>query len=363
MRAEAGDRASVQPAGEIVWLEIERIRRQRLVGRFGGIEIMRLLPCAIIVLDGGEALGCGFVDQRIEQERRAGGVVEQCVRLVPEQRQPMFHAGVAAALADGLVKRVAARLRAKLRQVVLAEPADGFRGELDLAHRHQIERAELAGGALRFRIEGADALQRVAEEIEPHRRGHSRREKVENAAAHRIFAGVDDGGGALETVGLQPALQRVHVDAVAGRGGKALRRDFLQRRHALDQGVDGGAENARALDRRFGPREPRQHRDAARRDGGVGGNAVVGLAIPRRKFQRLDLRRGKSDRLAERAGALPVARDMDEDRRALLALDGERLRQLGGDEGIVAVGDGGEGQRAALGQFGNGAGEVGQGGL
>ena len=49
---------------------------------------------------------------------------------------------------------------------------------------------QLPGRALRVRIEGPDRFQRVAEEIEPDRLRGARREEVDDAAAHRVFAGL-----------------------------------------------------------------------------------------------------------------------------------------------------------------------------
>ncbi len=49
--------------------------------------------------------------------------------------------------------------------------------ELEFGDRHEVERAQLVGGALGLRIEAADRLQRVAEEIEPHRLGHAGRDR------------------------------------------------------------------------------------------------------------------------------------------------------------------------------------------
>ena len=76
-------------------------------------------------------------------------------------------------------------------------------------------------------------LERIAEKIEPHRLRHSRREKIENAAAHRIFAGVAHGRGAGKAIGLEPFHQSVHVDHIAGRCGKRVAGNLLQGRNAL----------------------------------------------------------------------------------------------------------------------------------
>ncbi len=81
----------------------------------------------------------------------------------------MLHAGMAPAFADRLIKRVAARLPAKARGVGLAEAAHRLARQPQFAHRREIERTQLPRGALRFGIEGADQLQRFAEEVETDR--------------------------------------------------------------------------------------------------------------------------------------------------------------------------------------------------
>jgi hypothetical protein len=111
----------------------------------------------------------------------------------------------------------------------------------------EVEGAELPDGALRLRIEGADRLEGVAEEVEAHRPGKPRRVKVEDAAAHRVFAGVAHRARPQKAVHLEPGDDLVHAHHVAGRSGKGLGRDPGARRHALQHRVDGGGEKARPL--------------------------------------------------------------------------------------------------------------------
>src|SRR6202035_3107772 len=121
--------------------------------------------------------------KRIKHQGGAGAIMEQCIKLFVKKRQPMFQTLMAASFADGFVKSIAARLRAEMRDIALPEPSHRFAGEPHFAHRHEIERAELTGRALRFRIEGADRFERIAEKIEPQRSRHSGRKKIEDAAA------------------------------------------------------------------------------------------------------------------------------------------------------------------------------------
>ncbi len=97
--------------------------------------------------------------------------------------------------------------------------------QLEFADRQQVRRARRLR-ALGLGIEAADAFQRVAEEIEPHRAERARREQVEDAAAHRIFAGLHHRAGAVEARCFE-ALRHV-VHAGLGAGGESHRRPLIQ---------------------------------------------------------------------------------------------------------------------------------------
>ena len=105
----------------------------------------------------------------------------------------------------------------------------------------------------------------------------------------------------------------------------------------------------------------RLHRFASGDKRGVGRHAVIGLAIPCRKLQRLDLGRSEGKRLGEGASALAVPREMNQHDAALLAVARERTGQIGDAKGVEAVRRTRQGERAAFGKFGDGAGDGGQG--
>ena len=291
---------------------------------------------------------------RVEHEGRVSDIVEERVEAFVEERQPVLEADRPAALADRGVKIVVARRRAEFLGVSLAEAADRLRRQPRFAHRHEIERAQLPGRALRLRIESADGFERIAEEIEPDRRRGARRIEVENAAARRIIADVAHRARAGVAVSLEPARQIVHLDAVARRGRKSGRGDELERRDALRQRADRADQNARPLDRALGAREPRQHGHPLGGNRRVGRDAVVGLAVPGRQMQRLDLGRGEAERVNQALGAKTVAGEKDEGHGALLAGLGERARQLGDDKRIVALGGARQRDDAALREPANG---------
>ncbi len=148
--------------------KIEPVRRQRLVGRRSAV-LERTAPRLVIIGDRRQPLARGILGQMLGGERRARQIVEQRFQLVVEQRQPMLHAGIAAAFAHRFVQQIAGRGGAEFGDIAGAEAADGFGDELEFGDRHQIEPAQRRLAALRLRVEGADRLQRVAEEIEPHR--------------------------------------------------------------------------------------------------------------------------------------------------------------------------------------------------
>ena len=274
----------------------------------------------------------GLAGQMVENHRRAGQVVEQRVEALEIERQPMLHAGEAPPFADRGVEAVVARRRAERLDVVAAEAADRLGRQRHLGHRLQRDLVARAGGALRGDVEGADRLQRVAEEIEPHRFGGAGRVEIEDAAAHGELADIAHRRHALEAGGFQPRDQRVHVDVVAGSCAETLRLDHLGRRNALEERIGGGEDDGAVrvlLQRDHG----RQRVQPARRGVGAGRHAVVGQAIPGREFQHRQVGRCEGERLDDRGQPLPVARD-EQDR----AVGGGFSRDSGEREGFKAVG-------------------------
>jgi transcription-repair coupling factor (superfamily II helicase) len=100
---------------------------------------------------------------------------------------------------------------------------------------------------LAFGIERADRLQRVAEEIEADRLVEPSRIKIENAAAHGVFAGFAHGGGTVVAVVLEPSDDGVHRHHVARRHRQRLRRDLLACRHPLHNSVHRGEHDQRLI--------------------------------------------------------------------------------------------------------------------
>ena len=306
----------------------------------------RLAPRLVIIGDLLEALAGGILALRLDRNRRAVEIVEQRVHPLLEQRQPMLHAGMAAAFADGFIEQVVALRRAEGRDIAHAKAADGFGDELELRDRHQIERAHVEQRALGFRIEGADRFETVAEEVEPHRLIEPGRKQVEDAAAHGIFAGFAHGRGAVVAVVLQPGDDRVHRHDMAGRNRQRLRRDDLARRHALHDGVDRRQHDQRLV-AALEARQPRQRGQALRQDAAMRRHPVIGLAVPGRKLHDRQIGGEEFQRPRQLLHARPVAADHRQAYRRRLRPGRDRARQIGDDQPLGALGDIGKGQRAA----------------
>ena len=196
--------ASIETFGPFVFGQIEPVRRQRLVDRAAARMLHRLAPRLVIIGDLLEALARGILALRLDRDRRVIEIIEQRVHPLGKQRQPVLHAGMAAAFADRLIQQIVALRRAEGCDIAHPEAADGLGDQLKFRDRHQIERAHVEQRALGFGIESADRFQRVAEKVEPHGLIEPGRKQIEDAAAHRIFAGLAHRRGAVVAVVLQP---------------------------------------------------------------------------------------------------------------------------------------------------------------
>ncbi len=155
----------------------------------------------MIVGDRGKArLGGRFGAMAAQHRRRGIDMVEQRRQPFLEQGQPMVHARLTPAVADGLIERVASRLCAEQVAIAGAETLDRRFVEQGFAGGEQLQRLCGAEAALVGGVEAADALDLVAEEIDAQAIFLARREQVENAAAHRELALIGDGVDAAEAV-------------------------------------------------------------------------------------------------------------------------------------------------------------------
>ncbi len=282
-RRQPCQRGQIHPLEPFVLGQIEPIRRQRLVDRAAAGMAHRLMPRLVIVRDLPEALARGVLALRLDRHRRVAEIIEQRIHSFTEQRQPMLHAGMTAALADGLVERIVALGRAECRDIAHPKPADGFGGELKFRDRNEVKRAHVEQRALGLGVETTDRFERVAEEIEPHGLIEACRKQIENAAANRVFAGLAHRGGAAVAIMLQPRHDGVHRHHMAGCHRQRLRRNYFARRHPLHDGVDRGQHDQRLVAARQS-RQPCQRGQPLCQDAAMRRYPVVGLAVPGRKL-------------------------------------------------------------------------------
>src|SRR4051794_11079879 len=120
----------------------------------------------------------------------------------------MLEPGIEPAGADRLVEWVVGHGPEALA-IAAAEAGDGLGIELQLAGRADDEALEPAGAALAQRIELADRLDLVAEEIDAQRRRRAGREEIDDAAAHGEFARLRHRPAAGITIGRQELHERL----------------------------------------------------------------------------------------------------------------------------------------------------------
>ncbi len=245
-----------------------------------------------------------------------------------EQREPVLDAGAALALANRGVEQVITR-GAELRHVARAEARYALLVEQHLADRQQLDRLELAGRALGLRVEGADRLQGIAEQVEPHRLLGAGGEHVDHPAADGELAAVGHGGGPHVAVDGEVAFQVGHLDPAAGPGRVARLGQLCAGRHAMQHGRDrGDHQPRRLLPVRLG--QPAERRHPLRGDARRRADAVVGQAVPIGQADQLHLPREEADRFGKGGGAGRVARDEHGD-------PAPRLDDVGHRQGVEAL--------------------------
>jgi len=222
----------VERGGKLGRPEIETFGRHGLVGcPLGQMPLARrsrVQPSLVIVAHQLGALLGRLAHRMVGDDQESVEIVEYGVEVIMEERQPVLHAGIAAALGYRRIQGVVAGRRAEEREIVLAEAADRLRRQRDFAHRIEIERAGLTNRALAGRVEGADRFQGVTEEVEPHGLFGTRNEDIENAAAHGKFADLPDCRDAFETVLLEARGDILHAHLISRAGGKCQALDDLR---------------------------------------------------------------------------------------------------------------------------------------
>ena len=170
-----------------------------------------LFARVIVVRDRLQPPSLRVIAEMVDCDDRVREVIEQRIHPLIEKREPMLHAGITAAGRDGFVERVVAFRRAEQLHIAPAEMLDRRLARGHLADRQKRDLLARGLRALGDGIELPDAFERVAEEIEPDGARVPWREKVENTAAHRVFARLHDRARAIKTRRIEPLDDLIHA--------------------------------------------------------------------------------------------------------------------------------------------------------
>ncbi len=219
----------LRPPIELLGREKQGLRRQRgplRVSLDQAVTLPRVLP---------EALE-GRLQLAVQHHRRLrADVVEYRGGVFEKEGQVILDAGGGDAVADVLVDAALGRVALEQLAPALAKARAGVVVHRELAARQQAHLGHRVQAALAVRIEGADGVDLVVEQVHPQRHAGAHREQIDQAAAHRVFAGADDLGDMAVSrqcqLGLEPGFLELLLDpemeGVAGQEGG--RRDTVER--------------------------------------------------------------------------------------------------------------------------------------
>ena len=205
----------LQPFVPFLGRQVQRLGGQRAeAARLRGLGAFAVL---IIVGDGIEPAARRRRDAIVAHHHCAvAQMVEQRRQLFLEQRQPMLHARHAPPFGHRLIERVARRRRAEGLAVAGAESLDRLLVEQSLGGGEEGEAIDPARRPLVRRVEGADAFDLVAEEVEAQRLFLAAGEQVDQAAAHGELALIVHRLSADIAVRLEQRRQLLQPDPLAG---------------------------------------------------------------------------------------------------------------------------------------------------
>ncbi len=320
-------------------VEIKARGRHRMVGSAAVPQArgLRRLARDVVFVDLVPRGFQAFVQARVEHDGGFRRVGEQRVHAVGKQRQPMLHPHEAPTGGNRLVERIVGD-RAEKLAVAGAELGNARLVEADLADRAQHQAFERATGALRHRVEGAQRVEGVAEEVEARRIGCTGGEDVDDAAAHRVFARLQHLLGTAVAVAFEERNQVRRVDRRTADEVEMRARHGLAQRHPLHRRARRGEDQAALAHRFVG--EARQGFQPPPDDFGMRRGAVVGYRIPGGEFEDFDVGREEADRFGETRELHVIRRDMQH-------AAGRGARKIAQNRRIVSRRDPGQGQPRA----------------
>ncbi len=234
-------------------------------------------------------------DVAVQRDR---GVVRQvigqrCGRL-EEQRQVILDAAGRDAVAHVLVQRRARRIALEHLAIAAAKARASRVVERKLARRQQPHVGHRVERALRVDVEGVDALDVVAEEIEAVGQRAAHRKEVDQPAADAEFAGRHDLRDVLVAGERQLRAQRVGVEARALLEKERERGEIRRRREAVERRRRGDDEHVA-----LAARDAVERRQALRHEVVVRRELVVRQRFPVRKQRDLESGREPRDLVGE----------------------------------------------------------------
>jgi hypothetical protein len=203
----------------------------------------------------GPGHGCIETSREVDEDRLLRQVVEQRVGGIKEKRQVELDAGGGDAVAHAAVDCAAGRVALEAGTVAPAEGADRIAIERHLARGEQTHRGERVERALALRVETADRLDFVVEEIDAQRRVGTHRIDVEQRAAHRVLAGAGNLAHARVARLGKPQPKGLECQPLADAERKTAAGHVLPGSEALQQGVDGDQDQTAAHRGQFGERQ------------------------------------------------------------------------------------------------------------
>ena len=164
-----------------------------------------------------------------DKQRIFADIVKQRFQLVfKKQRQIIFHARAEMAVADGFVHGGIVWIAIDFLAEAAAEDFLRLAVGGELVRRQQANFGNGRDGALRFGIEGFNAVDFIVEQIDAVRHFAAHREQIDNAAAHGKLACRDNMGNMVITCIHQITFQTAYIQSLPGFQPKRAPR---QKRH------------------------------------------------------------------------------------------------------------------------------------
>ncbi|MCY1518552.1 hypothetical protein D9M68_532730 [compost metagenome] len=295
-----------------------------------------------------ELVGSLFDPRQGEHLGVLGQVIEEGGGFLEEQRQVVLDAGRGDAAGQVLVDRAAPEVDVEALAEAPTEIGHGLLVQRELACRQQADRLDLVDRALGFRVEGAQRLDLVVEQVDAVGLVAAHREQVDQRAAHGELAVLVDGVHAAVAGGLQAQAHLRGVELLADVQHQAGAEQETGRRQAVQGGGDRHHQHA-VLDLR----QAVEGGDALGNDVLVRREQVVGQGFPVREVQHRQVRRKEAQLLLQALGALAVGgQQQGEALGGAGGLgDGEGLGGAGQVAPVLPAGTGRQGRKT---QYGHG---------